>query len=111
MKIAELEAFRHVPFLVWVKDEDWRYLWGNDAINQLAGENVIGKLDNDLVWKANAEALVKNDEEVLATGQPHYIHERVDHSDHGKATLSVCKWVDDLEGRRLVFGISFVIPG
>jgi hypothetical protein len=55
--------------------------------------------------------LVKNDKDVLASGKPHYIHERVDHSDHGKATLSVCKWVDDLDGRRLVFGISFVIPG
>ena len=47
----------------------------------------------------------------LASGKPHYMHERVDHSEHGKATLSVCKWVDDLDGRRLVFGISFVIPG
>jgi len=59
----------------------------------------------------NAEALVKTDKEVLATGTPHYIHEHVDHSDHGKATLSVCKWVDELDGRRLVFGISFIIPG
>jgi len=71
---------------------------------------VAGKMDGELVWKANAEALVKNDIEVLESGKPHFMHEKVDHSEHGKATLSVCKWVDELDGRRLVFGISFVIP-
>ena len=111
MKIEDLEAFKHVPFLCWVKDEEWRYLWGNKAICDLAGEDVTGKKDDELVWKKNAAALVANDEDVLKTGKPHFMNERVDHSEHGKATLSVCKWVDDLDGRRLVFGISFVIPG
>lgn len=110
MKVEDLEKFRSVPFLVWVKDEDWRYLWGNDTINDLAGQNVVGKMDSELPWKMNAAALVQNDEEVMATGEPHFMHEVVDHSHHGKATLSVCKWVDELDGRRLVFGISFVIP-
>ena len=110
MKIKDLEAFQNVPFLVWVKDEDWRYLWGNAAICDLAGENVAGKLDSELVWKADADALVRNDKEVLETGNAHFVHELVAHSSHGQATLSVCKWVDDLDGRQLVFGISFVIP-
>lgn len=111
MKIKDLETFQDVPFLCWVKDEEWRYLWGNRAICDLAGESVVGKKDSELAWKANAQVLVKDDEQVLASGKPLFIHETVDHSDHGKATLSVCKWVDMLEGRRLVFGISFVIPG
>jgi PAS domain-containing protein len=110
MQIKDLEIFNQMPFLFWVKDEEWRYLWGNRAICDLAGEDVVGKKDSELVWKANAAALVKNDEDVMASGKPHYIHELVNHSDVGKATLSVCKWVDDLDGRRLVFGISFVIP-
>ena len=93
MQIKDLEIFQDVPFLCWVKDEEWRYLWGNRAICNLAGENVAGKKDSELVWKVNAEALVKNDQDVLASGKPHYIHELVDHSEHGKATLSVCKWV------------------
>ncbi|MEM7224693.1 MAG: PAS domain-containing protein [Pseudomonadota bacterium] len=111
MNLKDLEAFQDVPFLYWVKDENWRYLWGNKAICALAGENVVGKTDADLAWKAVAEALVQNDREVMATGQPHYMHERVDHSSHGASTLSVCKWRDELEGRQLVFGISFIIPG
>lgn len=35
MQIRDLEAFENVPFLVWVKDEDWCYLWGNRAISAL----------------------------------------------------------------------------
>ena len=111
MKVEDLEAFEGAPFLCWVKDEEWRYLWGNKAICELAGEDVTGKKDDELIWKENAEALVANDKNVLETGKPHFMNERVDHSEYGKATLSVCKWVDDLDGRRLVFGISFVIPG
>ena len=111
MQIDDLKAFDDVPFLCWVKDEDWRYLWGNKAICDLAGEDVTGKHDDELVWKENAEALVANDKDVMASGKPHYMNERVDHSEHGKATVSVCKWVDELDGRRLVFGISFIIPG
>ena len=111
MRVEDLEAFRDVPFLVWVKDEQWRYLWGNRAICALAGEDVVGKRDDELAWKANAEALVKDDEEVLTSGKPRYLHEHVEHSEHGKATLSVCKWVDELDGGKRVFGISFVIPG
>ena len=58
MQIKDLEAFQNVPFLCWVKDEDWRYLWGNRAICDLAGENVAGKKDSELVWKANADPAI-----------------------------------------------------
>jgi hypothetical protein len=38
VQIKDLEVFRDVPFLCWVKDEEWRYLWGNRVICDLAGE-------------------------------------------------------------------------
>ena len=57
MQIKDLEAFQDVPFLCWVKDEEWRYLWGNRAICDLAGEDVAGKKDADLIWKAMAPVL------------------------------------------------------
>ncbi len=38
MQMKDLEIFNEMPFLFWVKDEDGRYLWGNKAISQLAGE-------------------------------------------------------------------------
>lgn len=110
MTLDELEAFRHVPFLMWVKDENWRYLWGNDKISELAGVNVVGKLDADLAWSDNAPALVEHDKSVFDSGEVGYSHERVDHSSRGMATLSVCKWVDELDGVKRVFGVSFIIP-
>jgi hypothetical protein len=33
----------------------------------------------------------------------------VDESGQGKATLSVCKFVGELDGKKCVFGVSFVI--
>jgi hypothetical protein len=29
--MPDLKVFDDMPFLFWVKDEDWRYLWGNRA--------------------------------------------------------------------------------
>lgn len=43
MKIADLGTFQNAPFLLWVKDEQWRYLWGNRGICGPAGEDVFGK--------------------------------------------------------------------
>ncbi|MGE0236822.1 MAG: PAS domain-containing protein, partial [Methylocystis sp.] len=102
MKKSDLDAFQDAPFLLWVKDEKWRYVWGNRAICDLAGDDVVGKNDSELPWKADAEALVKDDEDVLASGKPRYIHESVEHSEQGAVTLSVCKWVDELDGHRRV---------
>jgi len=40
-----------------------------------------------------------------------FVREDVDHSKRGRASLSVCKWADDLDGEPHAFGISFVIAG
>jgi len=98
-----------MPFLFWVKDEEGRYLWGNRTISQLAKENVIGKTDSELMWGDNAEALRTNDKNALETGKPVFTHEYVDKSGHGKATLNVCKFMGDLDRKKHVFGISFII--
>lgn len=109
MRIHELDAFRDVPFLLWAKDADGTYVWGNSAIDDLAGEPVAGKKDSELVWAENAATLRKDDEQVLASRSPMFAHEYVQQSQRGQATLSVCKWADELEGELRAFGISFVI--
>lgn len=86
-----------------------QYLWGNRTISQLAKEDVIGKTDSELTGPDNAEALRANDKQVLETGKSVFTHEYVDKSGHGKATLNVCKFVGELEGKKHVFGISFII--
>ena len=109
MQSKDLEVLNEMPFLFWAKDEQGRHVWGNRAINQLAQENVIGKTDYELIWADNADALREADKKVFETGQPSYLHEYVDKSGRGKATLSVCKFVGELDGKKCVFGISFVI--
>ena len=104
-----LEIFNQMPFLFWVKDEEGVYIWGNQAISDLAGWDVVGKTDAELPWADNAEALRADDNQVLKTGKPIFAHEYVDESSRGKATLNVCKFVGELDGKKHAFGISFVI--
>ena len=109
MNIKDLEVFNEMPFFFWVKDEQGKYLWANQALSQFAQEEVIGKTDYDLIWAENADALRAVDQQVLETGKTRYLHEKVDKSGHGKATLNVCKFVGQLDGKKHVFDISFVI--
>jgi hypothetical protein len=62
-----------------------------------------------LVWAKDADALQAHDRQVLEPGETFFIREHVRQSIHGDATLSVCKWVGDLDGKRCCFGISFII--
>ena len=109
MQRSQLEVFDAMPFLFWAKDTDGRYIWGNRTINAFARQDVAGKTDDDLPWAGNAEALRTDNREVMRTGEPIFRHEHVDHSEKGKATLSVCKFVGELDGARCVMGVSFVI--
>ena len=105
----DLEIFNQMPFLFWVKDAGGRYVWGNRVINRLAGEDVTGKTDADLVWAADAEGLREADRRVWETGEPSFVHEFVAKSSSGQVTLNVCKFMGDFEGERHVFGVSFII--
>jgi PAS domain-containing protein len=98
-----------MPFLFWVKDEEGRYLWGNKAISQLAGKEIVGKTDHELPWAADADGLIVDDKQVFETGKPLFVHEYVTTS--SKITLNVCKWLGELDGKRRCFGISFFIDG
>ena len=109
MKLKDLEVFNQMPFLFWVKDKEGKHLFGNKVINDLAGEDVVGKTDRELVWAKDADALQAHDRQVLETGTTSFIHEHVQKSRHGDATLNVCKWAGDLDGERCCFGISFII--
>ncbi|MGB7950734.1 MAG: PAS domain-containing protein [Candidatus Binatia bacterium] len=109
MKTKDLEVFNEMPFLFWVKDEQGTYIWGNRTISRLAGEEIAGKIHRDLVWADNADALQAADRQVFESGEPSYLHEYVDKSSHGQATLNVCKWLGEFEGRKCCLGISFII--
>ena len=109
MRSDELKVLNEMPFLFWAKDEEGTYVWGNKTINDFAGENVVGKTDYELQWSADADRLREDDKRVWKTGKTEYVHEYVDRSKRGRATLNVCKFIGDLDGKRCVFGVSFVI--
>ncbi len=109
MRTSQLEIFNEMPFLFWAKDKEGRYVWGNRTICEFAGEDVVGKTDYQLKWSAKADGLRHDDEVVLKNRQPIFAHEYVDRSEDGKATLSVCKFLGELDGETCVMGVSFVI--
>lgn len=108
MKASDLDAFKSMPFLFWAKSDDGVYLWGNDTINTFGGGTVVGKTDRELPWADTAQALVDHDNSVLDSGKPGFMHEVVHESASGHATLSVCKFPGEFEGKRCTFGVSFV---
>lgn len=77
---ALLDTF---PFIVWMKDKENRYLACNSAFAKVAGaastDDLEGKTDNDY-FPQYAAGYVEDDREVLSTGIPKTIVERIRHS-------------------------------
>ena len=109
MQSKDLEVFNEMPFNFWVKDEEGRYLWVNRYLADMAQQDIIGKTDREMGWAADAEALRADDQQVLEKGKTLYVHEYAHFPGRGKVTLSVCKFPGELDGKKGVFGISFVV--
>ena len=111
MRMTDLEPFKDVPFYLWAKDEDGVYLWGSAEMDRFAGGPVAGRTDAEFGQPAEspptAATLQANDREVLDSGSPLYTHEQIE----GAGNVSVCKWPGELDGRRVTFGVSFLVPG
>jgi diguanylate cyclase (GGDEF)-like protein/PAS domain S-box-containing protein len=62
-----------IPFRVFWKDKDLRYLGCNTAFANDAGQThpdgIIGKLDSELTWKDQAERYQADDHSVIQSGQ------------------------------------------
>jgi len=109
MQSKDLAIFDEMPFFAWAKDADGKYLWANKALNEFAGVPISGKMDRELPWAANAESLVADDQQVLASGKALCRREPVDMPGGKKATLNACKCLKELDGTRCTFGISFIL--
>jgi PAS domain S-box-containing protein len=60
---------QHLPGLAWIKDEEKRYVFVNDAAEKafnLTRDEVLGKTDFELFPKEIAKQFAKNDEKALA---------------------------------------------
>ena len=110
MRLSDLEPFKGVPFYFWAKDADGTYLWGSAEMDRFAGVPVAGKADTDFGAGAESEetaaTLQENDRKVLNSSEPLYTHEDIE----GAGRVSVCKWAGELDGERVTFGVSFLVP-
>ena len=108
MQSKDLEVFNGMPFYFWVKDEAGRYLWTNQALKEMAKQDLIGKTDREVGWAADAEALRADDQKVLETGQPLYLCENAEVPGRGQVTLNIRKFLGELDGKKSVFGVSYI---
>lgn len=63
-----LDVLRHSPAVVFEQDQDLRYVWSFGAAFGKGAKGLVGKSDNELFPKAEADALVKLKSELLRDG-------------------------------------------
>jgi two-component system cell cycle sensor histidine kinase/response regulator CckA len=96
LRLADPRALRAVfdntPSAIFLKDTDGRYLWVNKAFERLHGrgaEELLGKLDRDVLPVATAERMRIDDLRVMSEREPIEIQEEVTHGDTTRTFLSV----------------------
>ncbi len=102
--------FNTVPQSIFWKDRNGVYLGCNEVFARAVGldraEQIVGKTDFDLPWpREEAEAYRRDDQEVMATGQPkRHIVEPLQQADGTRLWIDTSKLpLRDAEGR--VYGI------
>ena len=85
---AQLEALLEASEgLAWVKDEDSRFVVANEAVGELAAlpkDKIRGLLDSDIWERANAEAVRRDDVEVMRSERPKFVEEALDQRREGR---------------------------
>ncbi len=111
--MEQLEVFADMPFLMFVKNEDLTYIWGNKHFLDLAGlgslDDLIGKNDHQLAWADYAGTLNEIDEGVLDSGKPMNVREQAHIPGRGVVTGSVCKFPAIVDGKRCLLGMSVLL--
>ena len=112
MKIKDLAIFDQIPLNFFIKDEEGKYLWVNEAVCQLAQlgsrEEIIGKTDLDLIWADSSDGLRQNDREVLETGKTFKGQESATLPSGEMVTALACKFVGELDGKKCLIGIAIM---
>jgi PAS domain S-box-containing protein len=75
---------QYLPGLAWIKDEQGRYIFANEAASRafgVSGDELLGKRDDDVFPAAIAERFKANDRQALATGVGIEVIETLEHGD------------------------------
>ena len=108
--LEQLKVFTDMPFLVFVKDEELKYVWGNKCFLELVDlgslSELVGKGDHELIWSDYADTLNENDRAAMSAGKP--VNETESSVLPGKGTLGarVCKFPIELEGKKCLMGAA-----
>ncbi|MFN8179006.1 MAG: PAS domain-containing protein [bacterium] len=95
-KAVLLGIISTIPHAVFWKDRESRYLGCNDTFCRLAGmersEDLVGKTDQDCPWRAQAADYVRDDREVIESGEPKLdIEEELDRADGRTSVILTSK--------------------
>lgn len=108
--LEQLKVFTDMPFLVFVKDEDLKYVWGNkcflDLVDMQSVEELVGKADNELIFSEYAQTLNENDRAALSGREPVNTTESSELPGKGVVGARVCKFPIELEGKRCLMGVA-----
>ena len=78
----------NVPYSIFWKDQDSRYLGCNKNFAALDGRvdprEIVGKTDFDLAWREHAEDYRRFDRQTMDLGQPQLHQEEITHDDQGR---------------------------
>lgn len=104
---------RHTSAAAWIKDEALRYVYINNAGEQvfgLAKEAILGKTDFELWPGSSAQESRANDEAVFASGDPLAIYETIPDRRGQVRYRRVFKFpFQDARGRKYVGGVAMDI--
>ena len=110
--LEQLHVLTDMPFLVFVKDEELRYVWGNKSFLELVGfetlDELVGKNDHELIWSGYADALNENDRLAMNSGKPVNITESSDIPGKGRVGGRVCKFPANVDGKRCLMGVALL---
>lgn len=83
----EKAILSNLPFMVWLKDRDSRFLAINEPYAKMCGrtiDNIIGKTDYDFFPKENADLYIADDKEVMKLGKTKSAEELIQGPDGAK---------------------------
>ena len=99
-----------MPFLVFVKDEDLKYVWGNKCFLDLVGigslDELVGKGDHEIIWSDYSGTLNENDRAAMSGGEPVNTTESSVLPGKGRVGARVCKFPIELEGKKCLMGVA-----
>lgn len=108
--LEQLKTFTDMPFLVFVKNEELKYVWGNkcflDLVDLDSVEELVGKADKELIFSEYAETLNENDRAALSGGEPVNTTESSELPGKGTVGARVCKFPIELDGKRCLMGVA-----